>query len=114
MTQIKSIKAKPNKKIVFDPKGFFVIFLKNEEIIVEHYINVSKATNVDIDSGKLNIVIVGDNALSIGQTIVREGLISRVDHGIFMGRELMKAEIALKNNLVYEQCKDLSLKIFQK
>ena len=103
---IREIEAAPSRRIVFDPKGFFVIYLQKEDIVVEHYQNVSKGTALKVDTGKLDAVIRGKDSLSIGQTIVREGLISRTDHAIYLGRELMKAEIALKNGLKYEQCED--------
>lgn len=104
---VRRIEAAPSKKIIFDKKGFFVIFIKNNMIVVEHYQNISKGTSLKVDTGKLDTVIVGYDSLSIGQTIVREGLISRIDHSIYLGRELMKAEIALRNGLKYEQCTDL-------
>jgi len=108
--KIREIQAAPSRRIVFDPKGFFVIYLQNgKDIVVEHYQNVSKGTALKVDTGKLDAVIRGKDSLSIGQTIVREGLISRTDHAIYLGRELMKAEIALKNGLKYEQCEDLKI-----
>ena len=87
----------------------FVIYLQNEKIVAEHYQNVSKGTSLEVDTGKLDAVITGEDSLSIGQTIVRMGLISRTDHSIYLGRELMKAEIALKHGLKYEQCKGLNI-----
>lgn len=105
--QIRKIEASPSKQIIFDKKGFFVIYLKNGKIVTEHYLNISKGTPLKVDTGKLNLIVTGTDSLSIGQTIIREGLISRIDHSLYLGRELMKAEIALKNNLIYEQCKSL-------
>jgi len=107
--QVQTVQASADKKIIFDPKGFFVIYLQNEEIVAEHYKNVSKGTSLNVDTGKFDIVIKGKDSLSIGQTIVRKGLISRTDHSIYLGRELMKAEIALKHGLKYEQCKELNI-----
>lgn len=106
---IPKIQSTPTKRIVFDTKGFFVVYLKDGEIVAEHYLNVSKGSPVGVDTGKLNVIITGTDSLTIGQTIVREGLISRTDHAIYLGRELMKAEIALKHGLKYEQCSDLKL-----
>ena len=107
---IRKIEAFPSKKIIFDKKGFFVIYLKNDEIVTEHYISVSKGSSLKVDTGKLDTIITGTDSLTIGQTIIREGLISRIDHSLYLGRELMKAEIALKNQLDYEQCKSLNLR----
>ena len=104
------IEAVENKKVVLDPKGFFVIFLDRREnkIIIEQYENVYKDGKNLVRSGKLGKIIVGDNSQAIIDTLVRENLISRLDHAGYLGRELMKAEIALKNGLKYEQAKDLT------
>ena len=106
---IRKIEASFSQRIVFDPKGFFVIFLKDGEIVAEHYQNVSKGTSLAVDTGKIDLIITGKDSISIAQTIAREGMLSRTDHGLYLGRELMKAEIALKHGLQYEQCKDLEI-----
>lgn len=106
---VRVIEATPTRKIIFDIKGFFVIYNSSDKINVEHYLNTSKGSSVSVDSGKMNAVVVGTDSLTIGQTIIREGLISRVDHALYLGRELMKAEIALHNELQYEQCSDLKI-----
>jgi tetrahydromethanopterin S-methyltransferase subunit A len=106
---VQEIIAQPSKQIMFDKKGFFVIFIKDNLIIVEHYTTISKGSSINIDTGKLKTIIKGSNSLEIGQTIIREGLLSRTDHAIYLGRELMKAEIALKYGTNYEQCKSLDL-----
>lgn len=86
---------------VQDPSGFFVIHLDNisKSIIVEHYSN----------DRKLQKKLKGDNARDIYQTIIRLGLLSRHDHAAYLGRELAKAELALKNSLQYEQDRDLNI-----
>jgi tetrahydromethanopterin S-methyltransferase subunit A len=96
------ITAEKNKQLQFDNKGFFVIILDKEKkkIIVEHYLNKEKEKGM---TGKLNKIIEGTNAEELCHTIIREGLVSRTDHAAYLGRELQKAETALKNNLPYEQ-----------
>ncbi|MEF8835656.1 MAG: DUF4346 domain-containing protein, partial [Candidatus Thermoplasmatota archaeon] len=86
--------------------GFFVITVK-DEIIVEHYLNVQKEGKLEVETGKLNKIITGKSAKAICDTIVREKLVSRLDHAAYLGRELQKAEIALKNDLEYEQCESI-------
>ena len=47
--------------------------------------------------------IVGGDAESIVQTIVREGLVSSLQHAAYLGHELYKAEVALKLRLNFVQ-----------
>ncbi|MCX9025622.1 MAG: DUF4346 domain-containing protein, partial [Candidatus Methanoperedens sp.] len=42
-------------------------------------------------------------AKDVLETIVRLGLVSRLDHAGYLGRELMKAELALKFKRSYSQ-----------
>lgn len=97
--------AKRTDDFVYDPKGFFVIYLDNrgKNIMVEYYENVYKKDGNDVVTGKLRKIIVGKNAEAIGDTIISNNLISRLDHAFYIGRELQKAEWALKNDLKYIQ-----------
>ncbi len=108
MKKIEKIEAEANEKMEFDESGFFVINV-DEEITVEHYLNVQKEGKLEVETGELNKIVTGRSAKAICDTIVREGLISRLDHAAYLGRELQKAEIALKNDLEYEQCETLEL-----
>lgn len=83
------------KEFVMDERGYFVITIKPDknEIVCEHYSKDKKIQNV----------IKGKNAEEICATVTRLNLVSRTDHAAYLGRELQKAEIALKNNLPYEQ-----------
>lgn len=47
--------------------------------------------------------IVGDNARDILDTALEMGLVSRLDHAAYLGRELMRAELALKMGRSYAQ-----------
>ncbi len=92
-----------NRKIELDKEGFFVIVVDHDKkkIVVEHYRNVKKGKMVG--TGKLNKIIEGTGAEEMCHTIINEGLISRLEHAAYLGRELQKAEIALRSNLPYEQ-----------
>jgi len=87
-----------------DPHGWFVIDIDGErkELILEHYMGYDS-------EAKLHCRIRGKNAHEISATIARLGLVSRLDHALYLGRELQKAEIALKLNIPYEQDRDLKL-----
>jgi len=107
MKEVDVIRAERQKEMIFDPSGFFVIFLKDEEIIVEHYTNVKKGGELEVETGRLTTVIKGTDAKAICDTIVEKGLVSRRDHSAYLGRELQKAEIALKKGIEYVQCEPL-------
>lgn len=98
-----STDAKKTHKLEFDSKGFFIINVdvRKKKIVVEHYLNAMKGKV--LASGKLNKIIEGDDAEEICHTILREGLVGDLQHALYLGRELQKAEIALKENRRYEQ-----------
>ncbi|MCS7131065.1 MAG: dihydropteroate synthase-like protein, partial [Archaeoglobaceae archaeon] len=73
------ITAEKTDEFIRDPHGDFIIFVSNGKIFCKH----EKA------------VIVGKTAKEIIDTILKLGLVSRLDHAGYLGRELMKAEIAL-------------------
>jgi tetrahydromethanopterin S-methyltransferase subunit A len=78
-----------------DPNGFFVILVDRTEsrILVEHY----------QEGGTLAHRIVGPDAESLCGALLEWGLVSRLDHAAYLGRELVKAEIALGRGLDYRQ-----------
>ena len=92
----------PRKDVVLDPVGFFIIEVKREiEIRVEYYSNVYRDNR--IVSGKLEKVFVGTKADALGDSIAAHIMDLRQEHYMYLGRELQKAEYALKQNVVYEQ-----------
>lgn len=102
--KIEEIKARPSRWAE-DPNGFFLITLDRErkKIIVEHY-----------KRGKINKKIVGERAKEICDTVARLNLIGdfeqKLEHSMYLARELKKAEIALDNNLDFEQDSELKIK----
>ncbi len=86
-----------NPRLVRDPRGSFNIRVEGYQIHVDHY----------SPEGNLLATFNGSNA----RTLQRElgFYVSRVDHAIYLGMELAKAELALKNNLTYTQDQDLSI-----
>lgn len=83
------------KKFIPDPSGFFIILVEHEteEITVENYSN----------DYTLQYIIKGKSAEDICATITKLGFVSRLDHAAYLGRELQKAEDALKRGFQYEQ-----------
>jgi len=50
--------------------------------------------------------VVGKTAAAVMDTLIDRGLVSRLEHAGYLGRELKKAEIALKFNRSYSQDDD--------
>ena len=85
--------------IKLDPLGLFLVGIRREtsEIIVDHY---------SADRRYL-FAVAGTDAEAICHTLVREGLISELSHAAYVGREVAKAEEALRWGLEYEQDRPL-------
>ena len=106
---MKIIKAKYNSKREWkqDPKGYFLIRINKNLLEVAHVKNDN--SNHPKKNPEKAIVIQGKNAEEIYNTIIREKLVSLKEHAAYLGSELQKAEIAMKNKLKYIQ--DDSLKL---
>ncbi|OYV07711.1 MAG: dihydropteroate synthase-like protein, partial [Methanosaeta sp. ASP1-2] len=89
-----------------------------EEIMPERFIEADEAQNYEPDhAGSFRIylcrgrilasnesmTVAGSNARDILNTLIEKGLVSRLDHAGYLGRELEKAEIALRLKRNYVQ-----------
>ena len=105
-------KTLSQRSIVLDPSGYFIIKIDqiNKEIVVEHYLNnidskgiaLDPKTNKPIECDKknkrdCNNFFEGHTAKEIGILISEKNneLISKLDHALYLGRELQKAEECL-------------------
>ena len=107
----KKITAKYHKikDWVMDPKGYFLINIdRKNNLLRVGYCKFTKLGNNPVND--MVAEIVGKTAIEIVNTLIKENYISSLQHAGDMGIELCKAELALKNNLVYVQDKDLNLK----
>lgn len=81
--------------IELDQVGYFIIKLIREEGIIEasfyHY------------NKELQCVIQGKDARSIYWTIIENGWVTDISHAAYLGKELAFAEVAVKENMPYEQ-----------
>jgi tetrahydromethanopterin S-methyltransferase subunit A len=70
-----------------DPAGYFVIFVDRERMLLslEHYRK----------DGLLDTVIEGGTAAELYTPAIDRGLLSRLDHAAYLGRELARAEYSL-------------------
>ena len=110
-----------NRQIELDPLGYFLIKIDDltHDLILEHYLNNidNKGRAIDPESGEPigcktkastqpNKIFKGKSAKEVGIQI-SEGVgpfpLSRLDHAIYIGRELQRAEQCLKAGTSYVQ-----------
>ena len=96
-------KKNPQKDVILDPNGFFVIELDNKKnmIRVEYYSNVYR--NKRIVSGLLEKVFLGKKADALCDTIEKNVPKLKPSHYLYLGRELQKAQDAYEKNKKYVQ-----------
>jgi hypothetical protein len=101
--EIPLIEAKktPEKNVQLDPNGFFVIEVYPKGIRVEYYSNVYK--NQRIVSGHLEKVFVGTTAEALSDTIASQVPALLPEHYLYLGRELLTAQIAYEKKKKYVQ-----------
>lgn len=81
-----------------DPKGYFLIRVNEELKKIE-------AAFCDLKENKVRIIIRGDTPLEVYTAIIKENLITMLDHAADIGVELEKAYISLKYGKKYTQDK---------
>lgn len=83
------VHAKEPAKIQMDKAGYFVIFphAGNMNILVEHYSY----------EDKLLRTIEGKDARSLYWTIIENNWVTQLSHAAYLGKELAKAELSIKN-----------------
>lgn len=83
------------KRLVSDPAGYCVVYpdRANRCLRVEHFQN----------TGTLDAVFEGSTPAALYATLIERGLISRLDHAAYLGRELARAERALAFDEPYVQ-----------
>ena len=108
------------RDIVLDSSGYFIIKIDqiNKKIVVEHYLNNIDEKGIALDpitnkplqcdnknKRQYNKIFVGNTAKEIGIYITEKNnnLISKLDHALYLGRELQKAEECLLKDHKYIQ-----------
>ncbi len=83
------------EKMISDPAGYFVVFIDRvgSQLDVEHYQN----------NGVLTAIIKGRSAAEVYMTAIERSLLTRLDHAAYLGRELARAEQALRSGEPYVQ-----------
>ncbi|NQT08988.1 DUF4346 domain-containing protein [Candidatus Bathyarchaeota archaeon] len=87
--------AEPDDDLEWDTAGWFRIGVDREEevVVAIHY----------MEADKPHLVVKGKDAREVYQTILRRGLVGKHDHAAYLGKELMKAELALRLGRSYVQ-----------
>lgn len=85
----------PLKEWHQDPKGYFLIRVDTEK----KHIEAGFVTNDHV----IRKVIYGKSATAIYNTLIRRKLLTRFEHAAYLGKELYKAELALKYHKEYRQ-----------
>ncbi|MCC6131331.1 MAG: DUF4346 domain-containing protein [Acidobacteria bacterium] len=93
--QVPVIVATEPRRLVPDPSGFFVVYpdLLRRRLIVEHY------TRQDV----LDCVLEGVTPAALYSEAANRGLLSRLDHAAYLGRELARAERSIETGEPYVQ-----------
>lgn len=93
---LKVIEAEAPREFELAAEKIFKIFVGRSGLIAVLYVR-----------GKPELVIKGKTAEEVCEEVARRGLIEEIGHAAYLGRELQKAEIALKLGRGYLQDKEL-------
>ena len=88
-----------DKDYKYDIKGYFLIRINKEKKVIE--IGHCRKSNI------IDVLITGKKPQDLYWAAIQQGLISSLDHAAYLGKELTKAYIALKENREYIQDEDL-------
>jgi tetrahydromethanopterin S-methyltransferase subunit A len=82
-------------RYVPDPAGYLLIFVDRTErrLLLEHYSN----------EGRRSSILAGTDPRALAASAVERGLVSRLDHAAYLGRELTRAADALERGEAYVQ-----------
>ena len=110
-----------NRHIDLDPEGYFIIYIDREAglICAKHYTNVidDRGLAVDPETGKVicakgsvprtsTTLFTGRTAKELCVKVIEESqpcLLTMLDHAAYLGREFIRAEIALLSGAEYIQ-----------
>lgn len=83
------------RRLVQDPAGYFVVYpdARRRMISVEHFTN----------AGVLTCVFEGKTPAALYAGVVERGLVTRLDHAAYLGRELARAERSLETGEAFVQ-----------
>jgi tetrahydromethanopterin S-methyltransferase subunit A len=82
-------------RLTLDPAGFFVVYpdTARRRLVLEHYSN----------AGVLDSILHGATPAALYSAAAERGLVTRLDHAAYLGRELARAERSLETGEPYVQ-----------
>ncbi len=89
--EAEKVHVEPGRDFAPDPKGYFKIYVSD------------KIRCVHFRGGRARLVIESDGAREISDTLLDLDLVSSYEHALYLGRELEKAEFALRYGKSYTQ-----------
>jgi thymidylate synthase len=87
-----TVVGKRKWKMHLDPMGYFRVTIDGDELLVEH-----RAEDVTLKEYR------GRTALALQHQIARDAAVSDLNHAMYLGRQLAKAEMALKEGREFVQ-----------
>ncbi len=92
---VKTISACEPAQLIADPAGYCVVYPDRVrgQLLVEHYTN----------AGVLDCVVEAATPAAVYAGLIERGLVSRLDHAAYLGRELARAEESLRTGASYVQ-----------
>lgn len=92
---VKTVWSEEPKRLIPDPAGFFVVYPESRRrlLTVEHYTK----------EGVLDCVLEGRTPGAISAEVIGRGLLTRLDHAAYLGRELARAERSMQTGETYTQ-----------
>ncbi len=92
---VEHVQAVPPRRLVPDPAGYVVVYPDHraKKLRAEHFTN----------AGVLTVVVEGATPAAVYASLVERGLVSRLDHAAYLGRELARAESSLATGGPYVQ-----------
>ena len=85
-----------------DPKGYCLIKIDDKEQVI-------RVGFCSVPDNVLEAEVTGTKSIEIVNTLIKEGMVTTLQHAADMGLELQKAELALQNGLKYIQDRPLVL-----
>ncbi len=92
---VETVSAEEPARLVPDPAGYCVVYPDRVRVLLllEHYTN----------DGVLDCVVEGATPAAVSAKLIERGLVSRLDHAAYLGRELARAEESLRTGAGYVQ-----------